>query len=58
MVEALWAQVAELMARLGQNSRNSSEPPPSDSPSTKPPKRDVVPCRGDLREAAKFNTKA
>jgi transposase len=36
MVEALRAQVAELMARLGQNSQNSSKPPSSDSPFTKP----------------------
>ena len=36
MVEALQAQVAELTARLGQNSRNSSKPPSSDSPFVKP----------------------
>lgn len=36
MVEALRAQVAELTARLGQNSQNSSRPPSSDSPFTKP----------------------
>jgi transposase len=30
IVEALRAQVAELMARLGQNSQNSSKPPSSD----------------------------
>jgi transposase len=36
MVEALRAQVAELTARLGQSSRNSSKPPSSDSPFAKP----------------------
>ena len=36
MVEALRAHVAELTARLGQNSQNSSRPPSSDSPFTKP----------------------
>ena len=36
MVEALRAQVAELTARLGQNSRNSSKPPSLDSPFVKP----------------------
>lgn len=36
MVEALRAQVAELTARVGQNSQNSSRPPSSDSPFTKP----------------------
>jgi anti-sigma factor RsiW len=36
MVEALQAQVAELTARLGQTSRNSSKPPSSDSPFAKP----------------------
>jgi transposase len=35
MVEALRAQVAELTARLGQNSQNSSKPPSSDSPFAK-----------------------
>ena len=41
MVEALRAQVAELMARLGQNSQNSSKPPSSDSPFTKPAPRSL-----------------
>ena len=36
MVDALQAQVAELTRRLGQNSQNSSQPPSSDSPFTKP----------------------
>lgn len=36
MVEGLRAQVAELTARLGQTSRNSSKPPSSDSPFAKP----------------------
>jgi transposase len=36
MVEALRAEVADLKRQLGQNSRNSSKPPSSDSPFTKP----------------------
>jgi len=36
MVEELRAENAELMRRLGQNSRNSSKPPSSDSPFAKP----------------------
>jgi transposase len=36
MVEALQAEIAELQRRLGQNSRNSSLPPSSDSPFDKP----------------------
>jgi transposase len=36
MVEALQAEVAELKRQWGQNSRNSSKPPSSDSPFTKP----------------------
>jgi transposase len=36
LVEALQAEMAELKRRLGQNSRNSSKPPASDSPFTKP----------------------
>ena len=36
MVEVLRAEVAELRRQLGQNSRNSSKPPSSDSPFTKP----------------------
>jgi hypothetical protein len=35
-VAALRAENAELKRRLGMNSRNSSKPPSSDSPSTKP----------------------
>jgi DivIVA domain-containing protein len=35
-IAQLEAQVAELTARLGQNSRNSSKPPSSDSPFSKP----------------------
>jgi transposase len=36
MVEVLRAEVAELRRQLGQNSRNSSRPPSSDSPFVKP----------------------
>jgi transposase len=36
MVETLQAEVADLKRQLGQNSRNSSKPPSSDSPFTKP----------------------
>ncbi|MCA1694349.1 MAG: IS66 family transposase [Actinobacteria bacterium] len=36
MVEVLRAEVAELRRQLGQNSRNSSKPPGSDSPFDKP----------------------
>src|SRR4051812_1582985 len=36
MVEILRAEVAELKRQLGQNSRNSSRPPSSDSPFAKP----------------------
>ena len=35
-IEQLTAEVAELKRQLGQNSRNSSKPPSSDSPFTKP----------------------
>jgi transposase len=35
-IEQLEAEVAELRRQLGQNSRNSSKPPSSDSPFTKP----------------------
>lgn len=41
MVEALRAEVAELRGRLGQNSRNSSKPPSSDSPFVKPAPRSL-----------------
>ena len=37
-VDDLKAEVAELKERLGQNSRNSSQPPSSDPPSQKPPR--------------------
>jgi transposase len=36
VIELLQAEVAELKRRLGQNSRNSSKPPSSDSPFAKP----------------------
>jgi transposase len=36
MAEALQAEVADLKRQLGQNSRNSSKPPSSDSPFVKP----------------------
>lgn len=36
MVEVLRAEVAELKRQVGQTSQNSSEPPASDSPFTKP----------------------
>jgi transposase len=36
MVETLQAEVADLKRQVGQNSRNSSKPPSSDSPFTKP----------------------
>jgi transposase len=35
-IEQLEAEVAELRRQLGQNSRNSSKPPSSDSPFAKP----------------------
>jgi len=36
VMEALQAEVADLKRQVGQNSRNSSKPPSSDSPFTKP----------------------
>jgi transposase len=39
LVEKLTAQVAKLEDRLGQNSRNSSKPPSSDSPDVRRPPR-------------------
>jgi len=41
MVETLRVQVAELTVRLGQDSQNSSRPPSSDSPFTKPAPRSL-----------------
>ncbi len=41
MVEALRAEVGELRRQLGQNSRNSSRPPSSDSPFVKPAPRSL-----------------
>jgi transposase len=40
-IEQLEADVAELRRQLGQNSRNSSRPPSSDSPFTKPAPRSL-----------------
>jgi transposase len=40
-VDALTARVAELESRLAKNSRNSSKPPSSDNPFTKPPPRSL-----------------
>jgi hypothetical protein len=43
MVEAMQAEIAELKRRLGQDSRNSSKPPSSDSPFVTPaPKGSVA----------------
>lgn len=41
LIESLVARVAELEARLGKNSQNSSKPPGSDNPFTKPPPRSL-----------------
>ena len=41
VVEVLRAEVADLKRQLGQNSRNSSRPPSSDSPFTKPAPRSL-----------------
>lgn len=41
LIESLVARVAELEARLGKNSQNSSQPPSSDNPFTKPPPRSL-----------------
>jgi len=41
VVEVLRAEVAELKRQLGQNSRNSSKPPASDSPFDKPAPRSL-----------------
>ena len=40
-IERLEAEVVELRRQLGQNSRNSSKPPSSDSPFTKPAPRSL-----------------
>jgi transposase len=40
-IEQLEAEVGELRRRVGQNSRNSSKPPSSDSPFTKPAPRSL-----------------
>jgi transposase len=40
-IERFEAEVAELRRQLGQNSRNSSKPPSSDSPFTKPAPRSL-----------------
>jgi transposase len=40
-IEQLEAEVGELRRQLGQNSRNSSKPPSSDSPFTKPAPRSL-----------------
>jgi len=41
VIASLVARVEELEARLGRNSRNSSQPPSSDDPFTKPPPRSL-----------------
>lgn len=41
LIEQLVVRVAELEARLGKNSQNSSKPPSSDNPFTKPPPRSL-----------------
>jgi len=41
LIEALVARVAALEARVGKNSQNSSKPPSSDNPFTKPPPRSL-----------------
>ena len=41
LIASLAARVADLEARLGRNSRNSSQPPSSDNPFTKPPPRSL-----------------
>lgn len=40
-IDALTARVAELEARLAKNSQNSSKPPSSDNPFSKPPPRSL-----------------
>jgi hypothetical protein len=46
----LEARIAELEARLNQNSKNSSRPPSSDSPFLKPAPKSL---RGEVRAAAR-----
>lgn len=41
VIQALAERVEELEARLGKNSQNSSRPPSSDNPFTKPPPRSL-----------------
>lgn len=41
LIEVLVVRVAELETRLGKNSQNSSKPPSSDNPFTKPPPRSL-----------------
>lgn len=46
VIESLMARVADLEARLGKNSKNSSKPPSSDNPFTKPAPRSLRPKSG------------
>jgi len=41
LIESLLVRVAELEARLGRNSQNSSKPPSTDNPFVKPPPRSL-----------------
>jgi len=41
LIESLVARIAELEARLGKNSQNSSKPPSTDNPFVKPPPRSL-----------------
>jgi transposase len=53
MVEALQAEVADLKRQLGQNSRNSSKPPSSDSPFVKPAPKSLRGKSGKSREGSR-----